>query len=86
MSANKMFVLLAEPPVMVEEEKCLQISNTYQSKLWHHRYGHLSYKGLHTLQYRKMVFGLPKIVASSVTCEACMKGKQHRTPIPERSQ
>lgn len=86
MSANRMFVLLAEPSVTAEEERCLQISTADQSKLWHHRYGHLSYKGLRTLQYKKMVVGLPQIVASSVTCEACMKGKQNQTPIPKKSQ
>lgn len=57
MSANRMFVLLAEPFVKAEEERCLQISTMDQSKLWHHRYGHLSYKGLRTLHYKKMVVG-----------------------------
>lgn len=86
MSANRMFVLLAESPVAIQEDKCLQISTMDQSKLWHHRYGHLSYKGLRTLYYKRMVNGQPQIAASVVTCDACMKGKQHRTPIKKSSQ
>ena len=49
MAANRMFKLIADSPIIVKEEKCLQISTIDQSKLWHHRYGHLSYKGLRTL-------------------------------------
>lgn len=85
MSANRMFKLIADSPITVKEEKCLQISTTDQSKLWHHRYGHLSYKGLRTLQSKEMVVGLPLIVETNVICDACMKGKQHRIPIPKRS-
>ncbi|KAF2324311.1 hypothetical protein GH714_012253 [Hevea brasiliensis] len=44
MSANRMFILLAEPFTAVTDEKCLQIGSTDQLILWHHRYGHLSYK------------------------------------------
>ncbi|KAA8520185.1 hypothetical protein F0562_014441 [Nyssa sinensis] len=30
-------------------------------QLWHYRYGHLSFKGLKTLQQKKMVNGLPQL-------------------------
>ena len=54
MSTNRTFVLLADSPTVGSygartEEKCLKITNVDQTKLWHHRYGHLSYKGLRTL-------------------------------------
>ena len=49
-------------------------------------YGHLSYKGLRILKHKNMVEGLPQIVDPSITCEACIKGNQHRTPIPKYSQ
>lgn len=85
-SKNRMFILLNETSGKVSEDRCLIIKTKDQSQLWHHRYGHLSYKGLHSLYFRQMVIGLPKIIVSNITCDACMKGKQHRVPIPKRSQ
>ncbi|KAL2232747.1 UNVERIFIED_CONTAM: hypothetical protein Sindi_1454700 [Sesamum indicum] len=64
MSANRMFKLITDSPITVKEEKCLQISTTDQSKLWHHHYGHHSYKGLRTLQIKEMVVGLPPIISA----------------------
>ncbi|KAF2301922.1 hypothetical protein GH714_030433 [Hevea brasiliensis] len=85
MSANRMFILLGETPTTVVNENCFQVGSTDESILWHNRYGHLSYKGLHTLTDKNMVFGLPKISTPTSPCEACVKGKQHRNPIPKRS-
>uniref|UniRef100_A0A2N9EXA4 Integrase catalytic domain-containing protein n=1 Tax=Fagus sylvatica TaxID=28930 RepID=A0A2N9EXA4_FAGSY len=48
-------------------------------------YGHLSFKGLRTLQYKQMVKGLPQLKAPSKICTDCMVGKQHRDAIPKRS-
>ena len=81
-----MFILLAESSITTTEGSCLQVSNTDQSTLWHYRYGHLSYKDLRILKHKNMVGGLPQIVDLSITCEACIKGKQHQTPIPKCSQ
>ena len=83
MSANRSFILHSKPSTTTNEGRCLQVSNTDQSTLWHHRYGHLSYKGLCTLEYKNMVKGMPQIVAPNTTWEACMKGRQHRTPFPK---
>ena len=33
-----------------------------------------------------MVEGLPQIVASNTTCEACMKGKQRWTPFLKKGK
>ena len=85
-SANQMFILLVEPSSTNIEARCLQINNTDQSTICHYLYVHLSYKVLPTLEYKNMVKGLPQIVALSTTCEACMKGKQHRTPICKGGQ
>ncbi|KAA8519314.1 hypothetical protein F0562_013570 [Nyssa sinensis] len=56
MSVNRMFILLAQTPAPTnaQSEKCLHTSSQDLSYLWHRRYGHLSYKGLRTLQYKKM--------------------------------
>nr|CAN76379.1 hypothetical protein VITISV_017862 [Vitis vinifera] len=55
------------------------------SHLWYCRYGHLSHKGLRTLQNNKMVNGLPQFEASKTVCTDCMVGTQHRNPIPKKS-
>ena len=83
MRANRQFILRNELSTTTNEERCLQVSNTDQSILWHYRYGHLDYKGLCTLKHKNMVKGLPQIVAPNTTCEACMKRKQHQTPFPK---
>ena len=94
-SANRRFIFLAEPSATKNEGRCLQVSNTDQLTLWHHRYGHLGYKGLchrygHlgykglcTLKNKDMVNGLPQIIASNTTSEACMKDKQQQTSYPK---
>ncbi|WJZ92508.1 hypothetical protein VitviT2T_011498 [Vitis vinifera] len=83
MSANRMFILPAR--VMPKAPTCFQITLEDNTHLWHCRYGHLSFKGLRTLQYKEMVRGLPQLKASSKVCTDCMVGKQHRDAIPKRS-
>ncbi|WJZ91107.1 hypothetical protein VitviT2T_010210 [Vitis vinifera] len=83
MSANRMFILPAR--VMLKSPTCFQITLEDNTHLWHCRYGHLSFKGLRTLQYKEMVRGLPQLKASSKVCTDCMVGKQHRDAIPKRS-
>ncbi|RVW91534.1 Retrovirus-related Pol polyprotein from transposon TNT 1-94 [Vitis vinifera] len=43
-------------------------------QLWHCRYGHLSFKGLKTLQQRKMVNGFPQFQPPSKLCKDCLVG------------
>ncbi|BBG92824.1 ADP glucose pyrophosphorylase large subunit 1, partial [Prunus dulcis] len=70
---------------MLQPERCLHTSSQDLSSLWHRRYGHLSHKGLRTLQNKKMVHGLPQFQASNTTCTDCINGKQHRDDIPKIS-
>ena len=84
MSANRMFVLLAA--VAPSEHACFKMVTEEETHLWHCRYGHLSYKGLRTLYYKKMVTGLPLLKAPTKLCEGCLMGKQHRDPFPKASQ
>ncbi|KAK9121298.1 hypothetical protein Syun_018915 [Stephania yunnanensis] len=83
MSANRMFILLGEK---TKEERCLKVDVANKEELWHHRYGHLSYKGLLTLRNKEMVTGLPDIGQVKITCEACVKGKHHRVSFPKQSK
>ncbi|KAL2237779.1 UNVERIFIED_CONTAM: Retrovirus-related Pol polyprotein from transposon TNT 1-94 [Sesamum indicum] len=87
MSANRMFKLITDSPIIVKEEKCLQISTTDQSKLWHHRYDHLSFKGLRTLQSKEMVVGLPPIEPlesnSEITTSSCRSMRSNYTCLQQ---
>lgn len=83
MTANRMFVLLAK--AQLKQSSCFNTITEDVAHLWHCRYGHLSHKGLRTLQYKQMVHGLPKLQAASTICKDCVIGKQHRDPIPKRS-
>jgi hypothetical protein len=83
MTVNKMFVLLAK--MMPKTTTCFQAISEDKTHLWHCRYGHLSFKGLRTLQYKKMVNGLPQLKTPSKLCTDCMVGKQHRDIILKKS-
>ena len=83
MTSNRIFFLLAMS--QPRREACFHTTSQDLSHLWHRRFGHLSYKGLRTLQFKKMVHGLPQFSASSTICTSCMVGKQHRNPFPKKS-
>ena len=55
-SENWMFVLLVKS--QPQKPTYLYTSTQDIAHLWHCCYGHLSYKGLRTLQFKKMVHGL----------------------------
>lgn len=83
MSANRMLVVIAT--MLPGVSTCFQTASEDNTHLWHCRYGHLSFKGLRTLQYRKMVRDLPEIKTPSKLCRDCVVGKQHRESIPKKS-
>jgi hypothetical protein len=90
MSANRMFILLTQSQETSQQQhdECFHTSSQKQqnlSQLWHHRYGHLSYKGLRTMQSKKMVRGLPTFTVSDELCTDCIMGKHHRNAIPKKS-
>ncbi|KAL8106255.1 hypothetical protein AgCh_029879 [Apium graveolens] len=84
MTTNRMFVLSSQS--QVKKEACFQVTTTNLSQLWHCRYAHLSHKGLRTLQFKRMVTGLPQLPVSTIVCNDCMNGKQHHQPIPKKTQ
>ena len=56
------------------------------SKLWHARFGHLSFAVLNEMQKKGMVASLPPIEDWKEPCKACMMGKQQRKAFPHESQ
>ena len=83
MSLNKTFILLAT--CWPKASTCFNATTEDSTHLWHCRYGHLSFKGLRTLQRKKMVSGLSELKAPSKLCKDCMVGKQQRDPFPKKS-
>ncbi|XP_050910046.1 uncharacterized protein LOC127123913 [Lathyrus oleraceus] len=61
------------------DPQCL-ISNNVEDKnwLWHHMYEHLNFRGLDTLNQKKMVYDLPQVKEPSQLCEEFCKAKQAR--------
>lgn len=78
-----MFIVLAMS--QPEKNSCFYSTTSDPTHFWHCRFGHLSHKGLRTLQFKEMVRGLPQLSTSIVTCTDCMVGKQHKDPIPKKS-
>jgi len=85
MSANIMFILLAETQRALNVPRCLQVDSMDLPRLWHKRFGHLSAKGLQLLQQKGMVRGFPHFKVASMTCTECFVGKQRRNIIPKKS-
>ncbi|RDX74343.1 hypothetical protein CR513_45924, partial [Mucuna pruriens] len=86
MSTNHMFILFNESFIIPTPTKECLLTSSDLTYLWHQRFCHLSYKGLKTLQTRKMVHGLLKLDSSSIVCGDYFTGKQHRNPIPKASE
>ena len=87
MSTNRMFDALAT--MIPKATTCLQAVIEDESYLWHCRFGHVSFKGLRTLQSKRMVnglpSGLPSPTACAQVCTTCLIGEQHRESIPKKS-
>jgi hypothetical protein len=71
--------------INVIDNHCLaSITNSYESWVWHHRFGHLNFRSLNLLKPKEMVHGLP-----SEVCEDCCVAKQTRNSfkneVPIRS-
>ena len=86
MSANRLFMLIDQTnDTERSKQHCFQTIAEDVPKLWHERYGHLSHRGMKTLQSRDMVRGLPAFDTQSFTCPDCLVGKKPRNPIPKKS-
>lgn len=73
MSSNRMVILLAKPQLGVSA--CFNTITKDSTQLWHYRYGYLGFKGLKTLEQKRMVTGLPQLKTPSKICKGCLVGK-----------
>lgn len=53
---------------------------------WHERYGHLGFEALRKLSRDDMVRGMPQLDHVDQLCDACLVGKQRRTPFPQEAK
>ena len=70
---------------MPQAATCFKTIIEDNTHLWHHRYGHLGFKGLRTFHHKQMVRGLPQLKALSKVYIDYMVGKQHTDAFPKRS-
>ena len=83
MTSNRMFILHAiSHPIA---STCFNTITEDMGQLWHCRYDHLSFKGLKTVQQKKMVNGLPQLKSPLRLCKDCLVGKQLRHSFPRKS-
>lgn len=83
MSSNRMFILLTT--FLTNMLSCFSITTEDTTQLWHCRYGHLSFKGLKTLEQKKMMNGLSQLNSPSELYKDCLVGKQQRDPFSNKS-
>ena len=73
-SSNRMLKLLAI--TQLKKEACFNSFMENSTRLWHCRFGHLSFSDLKTLQERGMVRGMPCLAISSNIRES-ISSKKH---------
>ena len=66
---------------VVHDEHVHSAMDESSLKLWHYRLGHLGMDNTVKLVNDKLVEGMDNAInQTSVICEACLMGKQHRCP------
>ncbi|CAL2237102.1 unnamed protein product [Prunus armeniaca] len=81
MTSNRCFPLTMMPA----SDLVLKASVTHCLQTWHKRLGHLNERSIKMLENQEMVHGLLHLEQTSVVCEGCMLGKQHRDSFPLES-
>jgi hypothetical protein len=84
MIKNKMFPLNLRS-VNLSQSYAQNFSNSYESLLWHSRFGHIPFRSLSLLQKHSMVKGLPILNEQDNTCESFILGKHKRDNFPTSS-
>jgi len=80
MSSKRMFKLSTK--TQSKGEACFNALTKDPARLWHYRYGHLSFTGLTTLQQKGIVRYLPHFDTSSKVCGYYIVAKQQRNSFP----
>ena len=69
-----------------DEQAAISQHTSKRTILWHRRFGHLAGRGLLKLSQDNLVRGLECTLSDQVGfCEACINGKQKRSPFEARN-
>jgi len=66
--------------------ECMKIEKCEDAKIWHYRYGYVSWKGLRILMKKEMVRDLPKLQETKAKWKDCLLGKHCSEAIPKKEQ
>jgi hypothetical protein len=72
--------------LQVAQPVCLSVCRGDDAWTWHERLVHLNFGALRTMSRTGMVRGLPDIGHTDQLCDACLAGKQRRTPFPQAAK
>ncbi|CAA6674154.1 unnamed protein product [Spirodela intermedia] len=65
---------------------CLEARGVEEAWKWHARLGHVNMAALRKMAREELMRGLPAVGQVDQLCEACLAGKQKRSPFPEQGE
>jgi transposase InsO family protein len=65
---------------------CLAARGNDDAWIWHARFGHVNFTALRKMAREELVRGLPLLDQVEQLCDACLAGKQKRSPFPQKAQ
>ncbi|CAA6674013.1 unnamed protein product [Spirodela intermedia] len=65
---------------------CLEARAVEEAWKWHARLGHVNMTALRKMAREELVRGLPAVGQVDQLCEACLAGKQKRSPFPQQGE
>ena len=71
--------------VTIARPVCLTARTDDDAWRWHQRFGHIHFAALRKMGREELVCGLPAIDQVQQVCDACLVGKQRRTPFPQKA-
>jgi hypothetical protein len=80
-SPGRLYVL----DVNIARLVCLAARSDDAAWTWHARFGHANFTALRKMAREELVRGLPTLNRVEQVYEACLAGKQHRAPFPQRA-
>ncbi|CAA7392031.1 unnamed protein product [Spirodela intermedia] len=79
---NRLYILHAK----LVRPVCLVARGVEESWKWHAPLGHVNMTALRKMAREELVRGLPAVGQVDQLCEACLAGKQKRSPFPEQGE
>ncbi|CAA6659353.1 unnamed protein product [Spirodela intermedia] len=79
---NRLYILHAK----LVRQVCLEARAVEEAWKWHARLGHVNMTALRKMAREELVRGLPAVGPVDQLCEACLAGKQKRSPFPQQGE